>query len=146
MMDRRKVPDSDLEISSDQIAYFEGHLFSGVSCEESGVGYSEISYSDGLQHGFSREWYPSGTLRGESIYYKNSRHGPSREYFENGQLREESIYEYDIKVLTMSWNREGQEIAHFLVDRDGNNGPLVARRREAHRWPSPEEVESLFRE
>jgi hypothetical protein len=72
-----RVPDDQLHYDENLIYTYRGERFTGVGYEDvPGRGLEEISYVDGLQEGPARDWYPSGQLRGETMFRANGRMVP----------------------------------------------------------------------
>jgi hypothetical protein len=90
--DGASVDHADLDYDGELIFTYEGQPFSGVAYEDvPGKWYSEVTYRAGMQEGPARDWYPSGSLKGESYHHENALHGISREFDETGRLRSEEI-------------------------------------------------------
>jgi len=104
-----RVHKQELDFLDDLTCIYKGSPFTGVSCEywPSGGLRSEISFTDGLQHGNTVEWYESGQKKSESEYQNNHLHGLSREWYESGVLKSEERYEYAIEIYHKLWNQEG---------------------------------------
>jgi hypothetical protein len=99
------------------------------------LGRSEVSYRDGVQSGPARDWYPSGSLKGESWFVEGVLHGAAREYDESGVLVEESLYAYGILI-----SKRTRERGHRLVEREwldprSEAGQMLERLRRERRWP-----------
>jgi antitoxin component YwqK of YwqJK toxin-antitoxin module len=135
-MNRPKVvPDSELDFDPDLIFTHNGELFTGISYEENPeIGRCEISYRDGMQAGWARDWYPSKVLKSESYYVRGVPHGPSRDFDSSGSLSIESNYEYGIRVLTRHFNSEGQVTATEEIDPNDGAFELLERYRVERRW------------
>ncbi|GGK05300.1 hypothetical protein GCM10010123_38960 [Pilimelia anulata] len=92
-----RVSDEHLDFDDDQVFYFEGRRFTGISFSDEPVR-SEISYVNGLQNGPARDWYSSGGLMSETNYRDDVKHGEEREYFEDGLLKARRLYENGVLV------------------------------------------------
>ncbi|BDZ53054.1 hypothetical protein DSM26151_15330 [Agromyces marinus] len=131
------VPDSDLDFDADLVCTLDGLPFTGTAFEESPVlGRSEITYRDGVQEGVARDWYPSGTLKGESEFVQGALHGVVREFRPDGMLAEESRYEYGIRILRRTFAADGSAVTTEKLDEGGDEADLLQRLRRELGWPS----------
>lgn len=129
------VPDSDLDYDSDLVCTLDGAAFTGIAYEESpSLGRSEITYRDGVQEGLARDWYPTGTLKGESDYVEGVLHGASKEYDPAGRLAVESRYEYGTMVWLRRFDPEGALVELQELDFDSEGGQRLQRLRIEHGW------------
>jgi len=135
-----RVPDSELDYERDLVFTHEGVPFSGIGYEErSDLGLSEVSYRDGMQHGVSRDWFPSGKLKGESRYRENSLHGTTRELDEDGHILMEIEYEYGIVVSSRELDDHGNEIRSFEIETKDRLYAMLERLRTEKAWRSSDE-------
>lgn len=126
-----RVPDALLDYDAELIYTYNGQRFTGVGYEEEPErGLSEISYVDGVQEGPSRDWYPSGQLKGETIYKDNVRHGHNREFREDGTLSLEEIYEHGVLVRSATFDENGNMVERFELSRDSPNFARLQRLRK----------------
>ena len=104
-----RVAEEELEFDRDQTCLHNGRPFTGIAVEKfrGGAIRSEVAYVDGMQTGFSRDWYPNGQLRSESEFHENSLHGNSRKWYENGALEEDSNHELGIELRRSLWAEDG---------------------------------------
>jgi antitoxin component YwqK of YwqJK toxin-antitoxin module len=128
----KRVPDSELDYDADLTYTHGGVLFTGIAYEEiPGGGISEVSYRNGMQDGVSRDWYPSGALKGEASYRENVQHGPMREYDEQGVLVHEAVYEFGILISSVKRDASGQVLESFEIDEGNPNFALLERFRRS---------------
>lgn len=126
-----RVPDGQLDYDEELIYWLRGEKFTGIGYEEiPGRGVSEISYRDGLQDGPARDWYPSGVLKGESIYHKNLLHGHVREFRENGSLISDKEYEHGILVRSVEYDASGEMTSSSTLAESSPNYSRLKRLRE----------------
>lgn len=57
-----RVPDDALDFGPDQIMHYGRVPFTGVAFEDNRTGRTEMQYRNGLQHGLTKAWWPSGNL------------------------------------------------------------------------------------
>jgi antitoxin component YwqK of YwqJK toxin-antitoxin module len=130
-----RVPDDQLWYDEELRYYYQGQPFTGIGYDDSpGVGLSEIRYRDGLQDGWSRDWYPDGVLKAETHYYRNVVHGTHREFREDGTLGVEEQYEYGVLASRSIYSASGTEESRFARP---ENDPAYEqmRRLRATGWP-----------
>jgi antitoxin component YwqK of YwqJK toxin-antitoxin module len=126
-----RIPDALLDYNEELTYTYKGELFTGVGYEDvPGQGLSEISYVGGAQEGPSRDWYPSGQLKGETMYRANARHGHNREFREDGSLSLEEIYEYGVLVRSSTFDEQGRVIESYEISEDHPNFAYLERLRE----------------
>lgn len=126
-----RIPDALLDFDEELVYTYQGRRFTGIAYEDQpGVGRSEISYVDGRQEGLARDWYPSGRLKGETMYVANGRHGHSREFREDGTLASEASYEYDILVRSTRFDEQGNTVERFDIPEEGPGFAHLQRLRE----------------
>lgn len=131
-----RVPDSELDFDDELFYRWHDSPFTGVGYENlPGGGVSEISYRYGMQEGPARDWYPSGSLKGESHFRENVQHGISREYAEDGSLIMEATYEYGILVKRRERDEGGRMVATFALGPDSDTYSLLDRYRREKGWP-----------
>jgi antitoxin component YwqK of YwqJK toxin-antitoxin module len=109
---------------------YKGEPFTGVGFDDvPGYGISEITYVDGRQEGPSRDWYPSGRLKAETMYKSNARHGHNREFREDGTLVLEEIYEHSVLVRSTVFDSAGNVLEQFEISEDSPNYEYLQRLR-----------------
>lgn len=131
-----RVPAEALDYDGELLFTYRGEPFTGVAFEdEPGKWLSELSYSDGMQQGPARDWYPSGKLKSESWYRENTLHGFSREYNEDETVVSEDIYEYGIIIRRTRWDDAGIVTDSWHIDPAGDAFARLQRYRAAKGWP-----------
>ncbi|MBO0803350.1 MAG: hypothetical protein J2P25_09810 [Nocardiopsaceae bacterium] len=114
-----RVRDDEIDFDENLVYYFKGERFTGIGYEDvPGHGLSEISYRNGLQDGASRDWFPSGQLKGESIYRENMIHGHVREFREDGSLASEENYEHGVLTRSAEFDEDGHPVSVFEISED----------------------------
>jgi antitoxin component YwqK of YwqJK toxin-antitoxin module len=133
----QKVPYDDLDYDGDLVYTYQGHPYTGIAFEDvPGKWYTELSFEDGLQTGWGREWLPSGTLKSESEYRYNVLHGESREFDEDGHLRSRSQYEYGILVSKEDIDPEGQIRYEWKIGKNDSLYQMLIDYRSSAGWPA----------
>lgn len=127
-----RVKDEDLDYSDDQVCIFQDKPFSGVSYEMDGdflIG--ETTYLNGLRHGLSASWYPSGSKFIVEDFVNNYRHGKSFEWFESGAIKSETAYEYGIVLNIIIFDESGTIVKNYelLASDEGYNILTMRRKR-----------------
>lgn len=129
------IRDSELDYDSELVCTLDGLPFTGIAYEDSvELGRSEVAYRNGVQEGPARDWYPDGTLKGESHYVEGTLHGPSREYDVSGRLGSESHFEYGIRVTLRRYVADGKVAESEQLDPHGDEARLLERLRAERRW------------
>ena len=114
-----RIPDVLLHYDAELVYTYNGQRFTGIGYEDDPErGRSEISCVDGAQEGPSRDWYPSGQLKGETIYKGNVRDGHNREFREDGSMWLEEIYEHGVLVRSARFDENGNVIESFEISED----------------------------
>jgi antitoxin component YwqK of YwqJK toxin-antitoxin module len=134
-MDDVRVPDDELDFDSDLVHSWKGERFTGIGYETTVGIRSEITYVDGLQHGWARDYYPSGALEAEQEFRYSVAHGRLREYGEDGGLRLDAVNEYGIRVSTTRFDERGQVIEHTVLDEGSPAFQVLAKHRAESLWP-----------
>lgn len=71
---------------------------------------SKSRYENGIKHGDSMQWYPSGMLGFIAYYNKGKPHGPHISVWANGNLRAIAMYENGkIQGLARQWYVSGEK-------------------------------------
>lgn len=131
-----RVPDSELDYDDELTYQWRGTLFTGVGFDVAKNGSrSEISYCFGVQDGPARDWYPSGTLKGETWFRDNVQHGFAREYDEDGNLLCEMSFEYGIMTAKSERDESGQMVETFRIYPNSQNHARLERYRRERGWP-----------
>jgi hypothetical protein len=117
MSDLPRVHFDDLDIGQDQLMVWKGQPFTGVAVEfyADGKPCSEVAHVNGLIHGLSRAWYPSGNLREESQLWYGGLHGYERVWDEQQRLVSERIGELGIGVAEKVWDGQGRLIKDWHI-------------------------------
>jgi hypothetical protein len=119
---------SRLDFDEDLVFYHQGVPFNGISFDDTpGVARSEIEYKNGLQDGWSRDWYSSGLLKEESLHRKGLKDGPLNEYGEDRRLRFEAVYEFGVLVWSKNYAADGSVAEEYQID---ESSPQYLRLRE----------------
>ncbi len=125
-----RVSDDLLDFDVEQVFYYEGKPFTGISVEEyNDRVLSELHYRDGLQEGKAQDWYPTGEPRGISYYSQGSLHGRTQEWYRDGKRKREAMYEYGILVREMQWNENGDVIKDYELSEESPPFSLLQLRR-----------------
>ena len=126
----KRVPDAELDFGPDQVMWHDGERFTGVAFEDrTDLGLSEITYRDGLQEGWARDWYPSGALKGESAFQDGVPHGEITEFDESGSVIERSQWEYGIRVSALRRDESGSLVEVYRLDAAGPEARVLERAR-----------------
>jgi antitoxin component YwqK of YwqJK toxin-antitoxin module len=91
----------------------DGVPLTGIAVEywSSGAKASEISFREGLQHGWTIGWHENGTKSEETMYVEGNARGVRREWHENGQLKlEQDIGERATLLSSREWDEHGRLI------------------------------------
>ncbi|MCG9768450.1 hypothetical protein L1D59_07490 [Pseudoalteromonas piscicida] len=128
----KKINDDLLDVSDQMVYLYDGKPFTGVGVEESdGRLISETHYLDGMQHGTSKEWFPSGALNIETEFVKSVRHGVSREWFDTGEQQSYTLYEFGIVVEQKVWSEKGELLKDYKLLESDPGFELLELRRKA---------------
>lgn len=135
-----RVPDDDLDFGPDQVMHYQGVPFTGIAFEDDETGLSELEYRDGVQDGFTRQWWPSGLLKTEMPYREGFVHGVVRNFDDTGRLVDESLREYGILLRQTTYDEDGRvvEIRDIRLDPASYRYGALQRYREQLGWPLPE--------
>ncbi|WP_328312027.1 hypothetical protein OG432_18385 [Streptomyces sp. NBC_00442] len=90
---------------------YQGELFTGEAVEYvAGHLVSLDAYTEGLQDGWSREWYPDGTLRSEGRVRQGMPSGEFKTWHANGVLASRKVFDQDgLSLLEdLGWDESGQ--------------------------------------
>jgi len=132
-----------ISVNDDLIYLYEGKPFTGVGCEywPDGRLRSEITYVDGMEDGWSRDWYENGVLMSETQYRRGCAVGANREWQENGRLKLEERIEHGFLVESKEWNENGQLVNEYDIRNDNSNFPLLQQARQAEERQQAMKVE-----
>ena len=132
-----RVPDDEIDFTPDLVYTYRGELLTGIAFEEDpDLGLSVISYVDGAQQGWARDYDPEGRLRGETLYRENVRHGPDRTFAEDGSLVAEDIYLYGYLVRSRRADEAGTLTETYVLEPGSQQAELIA---DYRRDSGPEE-------
>ena len=126
-MSATTVDTADLAFDDDGRALHAGALFTGVAVEhdEDGLLLFEDTYVDGLRHGPSRMFHPSGELAEEGVRRKGAWHGTVEVWNVDGTQAEEARYAYGICLESFEWDAAGELVEHFQLDPESDMMRLV---------------------
>uniref|UniRef100_A8LW38 MORN repeat protein n=1 Tax=Salinispora arenicola (strain CNS-205) TaxID=391037 RepID=A8LW38_SALAI len=126
-----RVPDELLDYDRELFYTYNGKGFTGIGyADVPGHGLSEISYVDGAQEGPSRDWYPSGQLKGESNYKANMLHGDMRDFRDDGSLISEKLYDHSVLVRSVTYDSQGNVVDHYEISESSPAFSQLRRLRE----------------
>jgi hypothetical protein len=113
----KRVPESDLQIDDNDVTYYEGVPFTGISFDlgPNGELLSEGEIRDGVETGRVRVWFRSGKLMIDRYVKDGLNHGPNREWFESGQLAEESEWECGCCLRRKRWDANGGLVEDYQM-------------------------------
>src|SRR5262245_39507963 len=105
-----KVSTDDIEFTDDYTYLWNGQPFSGIGIELDEVGtlVSETEFQDGMQHGTTRSYYPSGRVKREAQFENNTLHGFLRDWAEDGLLEREEEYERGVCIRRKLRDQAGE--------------------------------------
>lgn len=132
-MKTTRVPFDELDITDNLIVLWKDKPFTGIGYDLNADGklWSEMTYVNGLQEGFSKEWSTSGTLIVEEQWKRGNLHGFVHEWFENSKLKSKAVREFGILVSKKEWDSEGHLTLTFqITEKDLEYDVLVAYRRK----------------
>jgi hypothetical protein len=106
----------------DSAELYKGVPFTGIVYDydtKTGNLIEEASYWEGGIHGFVKQWYPSGQIKGECRYFHGDLYGDLKEWHENGRLKREvvcwsSLYPIKRKI----WDVVGNLIESYSISDD----------------------------
>ncbi|HWC79488.1 MAG TPA: hypothetical protein VG756_05945 [Pseudonocardiaceae bacterium] len=87
-------PEIDGDLSG-RITY-RGELFTGQTVEyhpKTGQRIGLTTYTDGVEDGPSKSWYPDGSLESEGVVKSGSAVGEWHEYHPNGRVRQLDVFD-----------------------------------------------------
>ena len=108
---RIDIDSPEVDMDEAQRLLYQGELFTGEAVEYmAGKMVSLDHYTDGVQDGLSREWYPDGTLRSEGRLREGLPCGEFREWHANGVLASRKVFGDDGLTLLeeLKWDENGQ--------------------------------------
>lgn len=113
-----RVNISEIEFTDEYAYRWHDSPFSGLGVEttDDGTLLSEIEIRDGMQHGTTKEFYPSGHVKREANYENNTLNGFVREWDENGLPLLEEEYERGICLRRKAKNAAGKLAPVFELD------------------------------
>ncbi|MCX5388088.1 toxin-antitoxin system YwqK family antitoxin [Streptomyces sp. NBC_00083] len=107
---RIDIDGPDVDMDDSQRLLSRGELFSGEVAEYSaGKLVSLDEYSEGVLDGWSREWYPDGTLRSEGQVREGLPAGEFKAWHANGVLASRKVFGQDgLSLLEeLRWDENG---------------------------------------
>ncbi|QVL30218.1 hypothetical protein KIH39_15300 [Telmatocola sphagniphila] len=110
-----------IEFTDDYVYLLDGKPFTGVGYEtdDDGVIRLEIEFQSGMQHGITREFYPTGQLKREAQYQQNTLDGIVIEWDETGVLEREEAYERGVCLRRKARDLTGQlSVCYELNEND----------------------------
>lgn len=124
-----------LEHDDDGRMLDHGVLFTGVATERwpNGQLASQLNFVDGIEDGWVRGWYETGTLRSETFYHRGRAVGVRREWYSNGQLKLEEEIEHGACVWRKEWSETGDIVKDFVLPEDHPEYKMLHRMRERER-------------
>lgn len=119
----------------DNLKYLDGEPFTGVGyyLNEEGRVEAEISYQYGVEVGLSRAWFETGAIRHEHPMFRGVFHGTTRDWHDNGQLAEEADYEFGHDLYHKRWDKDGNLIEEYHMDKSSPAYKEVEEYREAYK-------------
>jgi antitoxin component YwqK of YwqJK toxin-antitoxin module len=131
-----KVNWDELYLTDDDILLWQEKPFTGISVENiRGTLIGEDGYVNGLKHGLSKQWYPSGALKSERHYINGTPNG-TREWFENGNLKLERIFEFGFYVSEKVWDIDGNLTETYQIsEKHPYYNRIMKRLRENYKKP-----------
>lgn len=138
-MDRVSV--QEIDFMDDYRYCYRGLPFSGTAFETDSNGrlIAEMEFHDGMQHGKSGVFYPSGQLQREASYRYNTLHGVVSEWNINGTV--ELVEEYELGVCVSRSITDGSGVLRLSYQlREGDSQfEILLMLRKAKIFP-PEET------
>lgn len=133
------VDDDDLEIDDDDVARYQGSLFTGVSYQEGPGGVRcELPYAEGLLDGVARDIdLTTGRTVSESRYWRGMRHGLQRLLDLDGAVREESVFEVDIELRHELRDADSRIVERRALDPASPQWRFLQLRRDAFGADAP---------
>jgi antitoxin component YwqK of YwqJK toxin-antitoxin module len=108
---RIDIDSPEVDMDEAQRLLYRGDLFTGEAAEYlAGKLVSLDHYTDGVQDGLSREWYPDGTLRSQGQLREGMPCGEFKEWHANGVLASRKVFDNDGLTLReeLKWDENGQ--------------------------------------
>jgi antitoxin component YwqK of YwqJK toxin-antitoxin module len=99
-----------IEFTDDYVYLLNGQPFTGIGFEtnDNGVVISEMEFQNGMKHGTTRGFYPTGRVKREVHYQHNTLDGFVRDWSEDGLMEREEEYEKGICVRRKALDSSGQ--------------------------------------
>ncbi|MFF8831883.1 toxin-antitoxin system YwqK family antitoxin [Streptomyces sp. NPDC015131] len=113
---RIDIDDPDVDMDGAQRLLYRGALYTGEVAEYQGGHLISLDeYTDGVQDGWSREWYRDGTLRSEGFVRHGRPIGEFREWYSNGVLKERQFFDGSAASLreTDTWDETGARVSSW---------------------------------
>ena len=110
-----------IEFTDDYVYLLNGQPFTGVGYEtnDNGVVISEMEFQNGMQHGTTRGFYPTGRVKREAQYQANTLDGFVRDWDEDGVLEREEEYEKGVCIRRKAIDASGQlALSYELSEKD----------------------------
>ncbi|MCB9897368.1 MAG: hypothetical protein H6825_05140 [Planctomycetes bacterium] len=129
MTDDTRLDAEQLAFDDDGRALHAGAPFTGVAVErdDDGALLAEDTYVDGLRHGPSRMFHPTGELAEEGVRRRGAWHGTVEVWNVDGTQAEEARYAYGICLESFTWDASGELVEHFQLDQESDMMRLVER-------------------
>jgi antitoxin component YwqK of YwqJK toxin-antitoxin module len=104
-------------INGELLVTYLGKPFTGTAFElyANGQLLGEVNFQEGLRHGVSQGWYPTGQREFENHLEGDVGHGLSQSWYESGQLRSQELYEYGIKLQERVWDEQGNLVKDYSL-------------------------------
>ncbi|MGW2480175.1 toxin-antitoxin system YwqK family antitoxin [Streptomyces sp. NPDC001571] len=118
---RIDIDSAEVDMDDAQRLLYQGELFTGEAAEYmAGAMVSLDNYTDGVQDGSSREWYPDGSPRSEGQLREGLPHGEFKEWHANGVLASRKLFGDDGLTLLeeFTWDENGQPTRSWRLDND----------------------------
>ncbi|MBT2572949.1 toxin-antitoxin system YwqK family antitoxin [Bacillus sp. ISL-51] len=111
-----------------------GKPFSGLAYElyPNGNIIYFTEYKDGLAHGLTREFFENGNKKNEKNYRYGQLKGINVTWFEDGSKKSEQHYEHSILISEKQWDKEGNVIQEYKIDKNSPHFEILESRRETH--------------
>jgi antitoxin component YwqK of YwqJK toxin-antitoxin module len=108
----------DLDYHHEGSELYKGKPFTGLVYdydEGTGIQVSERSLYNGVIHGFSKYWHPSGHIKSEARHYHGGLNGELREWHENGNLKRIGVYWQSETLREKIWDDQGNLVKIYNV-------------------------------
>lgn len=128
-----------IEFTEDYVYLLDGKPFTGVGYEtnDDGAIISEMEFQNGMQHGTTRGFYPTGQIKREAQYQHNTLDGLVRDWDETGVLEREDEYERGVCVRRKSRDSSGQLSVCYQLDENDPQFTTLQLLRNAKFNPPP---------